>query len=95
MFVDKHGADTWKDQFAWTRQYTKPGTDLYYNDFAQFDERWIGVLEEFIATGADGKATVRGFYGDYDITVNANGKTKTVMAAYHKGYNNILEITVE
>ena len=216
MFVDKHGVDTWKDQFAWTRQYTKPGTDLYYNDFAQFDERWIGVLEEFIATGADfdgigfqshydgnlygipkiidlydsmekygdkklkvteyscsiadtalqanytrdvliasfaeddmtgflywgfydganfaayspfydkdwnlkpagqqfvdlvynkwwtrdakattgadGKATVRGFYGDYDITVNANGKTKTVMAAYHKGYDNVLEITVE
>jgi len=216
MFVDKHGVDTWKDQFAWARQYTKPGTDLYYNDFAQFDNRWIGVLEEFMATGADfdgigfqshydgnlpeipgliakyeamenygdkklkvteyscsiadqalqanftrdaliasfaeddmtgflywgfydganfaeyspfydkdwnlklagvqyvdlvynkwwtrdakattgadGKATVRGFYGDYDITVNANGKTKTVMAAYHKGYDNVLEITVE
>ncbi len=216
MFVEKHGVDTWKDQFAWTRQYSKPGTDLYYNDFAQFDDRWIGVLEEFIATGADfdgigfqshydgnlpeipaliakyelmenygdkklkvteyscsiadtalqgnftrdaliasfaeddmtgfiywgfydganfaayspfydrnwnlkpsgeqfidlvynkwwtrdakattdanGKATVRGFYGDYDITVNANGKTKTVMAAYHKGYDNVLEITVE
>ena len=211
-----YGLETWKDQFAWARKYTKPGTDLYYNDYAQMYDQWIPVLEEFLAVGADfdgigfqshydsvlydptrviakyelmetygdkklkvteyscsipdlalqanytrdiliasfaeddmtgflywgmwdganfaayspffdtewnikpageqyidlvynkwwtkdakattdaqGKATIRGFYGDYDITVNANGKTKTVMAAYHKGYENVLEITVE
>ena len=43
----------------------------------------------------DGKATIRGFYGDYDVTVTANGQTKTVMAAFHKGYDNILEITLD
>ena len=44
---------------------------------------------------SEGKATVRGFYGDYDVTVTANGKTTTQMVAFHKGYDNIIEITVE
>ena len=61
--------------------------DLVYNKWWTKDAKAV--------TDAQGKATVRGFYGDYDITVNANGKTKTVMAAYHKGYDNVLEITIE
>ncbi len=61
--------------------------DLIYNKWWTKDAK--------ATTGADGKATVRGFYGDYDVTVTANGKTKTVMAAYHKGYNNTLEIVME
>ena len=69
----------------------KPGgvvyQDLVYNKWWTRDAK--------ATTNAEGKATVRGFYGDYDVTVNANGKTKTVMAAYHKGYDNVLEITVE
>ncbi len=47
------------------------------------------------ATYASGKATVRGYYGDYDVTVAANGQTKTAMVAYHKGYDNVLEITLD
>ena len=61
--------------------------DLVYNKWWTKDAKAV--------TDAQGKATVRGFYGDYDITVNANEKTKTVMAAYHKGYDNVLEITIE
>ncbi len=61
--------------------------DLVYNKWWTRDAK--------ATTDAEGKATVRGFYGDYDVTVTANGKTKTVMAAYHKGYDNVLEITVE
>ena len=46
-------------------------------------------------TNEDGAATVRGFYGNYDVTVTHNGKTKTVMAAFHKGYDNVLEFVIE
>ncbi len=61
--------------------------DLVYNKWWTKDAK--------ATTDAEGKATVRGFYGDYDVTVNANGKTKTVSCAYHKGYDNVLEIVVE
>ncbi len=40
-------------------------------------------------------ATVRGFYGDYDVTVNANGVTETNSFAFHKGYDNIAEIILD
>ncbi|MBE7047613.1 MAG: hypothetical protein E7396_09455 [Ruminococcaceae bacterium] len=216
LFADVFGYDTWKDQFEWARKYSKPGTDLYYNDYAQFENRWFDILKEFINTGADfdgvgfqshydenlpkieeiierynmleqygdkklkvteyscsipdiyvqanftrdvliasfaeddmtgfiywgfwdgsnfapyspfydknwnlkpageqfvdlvynkwwtrdakattdaeGKATVRGFYGDYDITVKAGDKTKTEMVAFHKGYDNELVVVIE
>ena len=61
--------------------------DLIYNKFWTRDAR--------ATTGADGMASIRGFYGDYDVTVNANGKTKTVSCAYHKGYDNVLEIVID
>ena len=61
--------------------------DLVYNKWWTRDAK--------ATTGADGKATVRGFYGDYDVTVTHNGVTKTVEAAYHKGYNNTLEIVLD
>lgn len=47
-------------------------------------------------TDSDGKGSVRGFYGDYDVTVKVNGQeVKTVMAAFHKGYENELTITLD
>ncbi|MBE7047013.1 MAG: hypothetical protein E7396_06310 [Ruminococcaceae bacterium] len=61
--------------------------DLVYNKWWTRDAK--------ATTDAEGKATVRGFYGDYDVTVTANGKTQTVSCAYHKGYDNVLEIVVE
>ncbi len=61
--------------------------DLVYNKWWTKDAK--------ATTNAEGKATVRGFYGDYDITVTHNGKTVTDMVAFHKGYENILEITID
>ncbi len=61
--------------------------DLVYNKWWTKDAK--------AKTDADGKATIRGFYGDYDVTVNVNGKTYTEMVAFHKGYDNILEITIK
>ena len=60
--------------------------DMVYNKWWTKDAK--------ATTGADGKATVRGYYGDYDVTVTANGKTTTQMVAFHKGYDNVLEIVL-
>jgi len=61
--------------------------DLIYNKWWTKDAK--------AKTDANGIATIRGFYGDYDVTVTANGKTVTEMVAFHKGYNNTLEIVIE
>ncbi len=61
--------------------------DLVYNKWWTKDAK--------AKTSADGSATIRGFYGDYDVTVTANGKTVTEMVAFHKGYDNILEIVIK
>jgi len=68
----------------------KPGgkayQDLLYNKW------WTN---EAGSTNANGEFGLRGFYGDYDVTVEANGQSKTVMVAFHKGYDNVLEITMD
>ncbi|MBE7047267.1 MAG: hypothetical protein E7396_07610 [Ruminococcaceae bacterium] len=61
--------------------------DLVYNKWWTKDAK--------ATTDAEGKASVRGYYGDYDVTVEVNGKTATKTVAFHKGYDNELEITVE
>ena len=61
--------------------------DLVYNKWWTRDAK--------ANTNAEGKAVINGFYGDYDVTVSANGKTVTKMVAFHKGYENILEFVVE
>ena len=69
---------------------TKSGeqiVDLYYNKCFTHDAK--------AKTDAKGEGSIRGFYGNYDVTVSHNGKTKTVMAAFHKGYENVLEITLD
>ena len=61
--------------------------DLVYNKWWTKDAK--------ATTNAEGKATVRGYYGDYDVTVTYKGETKTLQAAFHKGYNNVMEITLD
>lgn len=66
-------------------------------------EQWIDLVynkwwtrNETTVTDAKGEGAVRGFYGDYDITVKVNGQiVKTDMAAFHKGYENVLTITLD
>lgn len=77
----------------YTRQFQeKPGVaifkDLLYN-------KWWTKGATAI-TDAGGMGTINGYYGDYDITVTVNGKqVKTQMAAFHKGYENVLTITLD
>ena len=61
--------------------------DLFYNKCFTHDAK--------VKTDANGEGAINGFYGNYDVTVTHNGKTKTVMAAFHKGYENVLEITLD
>ncbi len=66
----------------------KVWADLFYN-------KWW-TKDEVTVTDAEGKGQIRGYYGDYDLTVSVNGKVvKTLMAAYHRGYENELTITLD
>lgn len=63
-------------------------TDLFYN-------KWW-TRNATTVTDAEGRGQVRGFYGDYDVTVSIGGQeVKAVMAAFHKGYENELTITLD
>ncbi len=73
---------------AWNK---KPGAEVYED--LVYNKWWTRNAKA--TTDASGLAFVKGFYGDYDVTVSANGKTKTVSCAYHKGYDNCLEIILD
>jgi GH35 family endo-1,4-beta-xylanase len=64
------------------RQYI----DLVYN-------KWR--TRESGTTGADGSWSVRGYYGDYDITVSVGGVTQTVEAHCYRGRDNTVTVTLE
>ena len=59
----------------------------YYAIRDLFKKQWHTCFKG--KTDGDGKAEFRGFYGEYDITVNFNGKTYTAKAGLHKGKNKI------
>jgi GH35 family endo-1,4-beta-xylanase len=60
--------------------------DLVYN-------KWRTRLRG--TTGADGSFLARAYYGDYDVSVNTGGKTKTVEAHWYKGQNNTTVIVLD
>ncbi len=61
--------------------------DLIYNKWWTRDAKAV--------TDKDGIATVRGFYGDYDVTVKVGDKEVKTCVAFGQGYENTLYITVE
>ncbi len=65
----------WLPQGAMIRQdwTTKPNYDVW-NQLV-YKDWWTDVQG---ATGADGVFRVRGFQGDYDVAITANGQTRTV-----------------
>ena len=50
--------------------------------------------DETLATDCGGKASARGFYGDYDVTVTKDGKAVTRRIALRKGEENSFHITL-
>ena len=61
--------------------------DLVYNKWWTRDAK--------ASTDVEGKATINGFYGDYDVTVKVGDKVKTEMVAFHKGYDNVMEVIMD
>ena len=77
----------------WDGQPTQHLSVIYANDWRLlpsgqvykdlvFKKWWT---DEKGKTGAEGKFTTRGFYGDYEITAIAGGKTGKVTANFQKG----------
>lgn len=84
----KAGAAPLYDKRFNPKKGLKQWQDLVYN-------KWW-TRDAHTTTDTEGKGQVRGFYGDYDVTVTVGGKeVKTVSAAYHRNYENELVITLD
>ena len=57
-----------------------------------FSEKWHTVSR--IATDINGKAEFRGFYGDYELTIKANGKEIKKDISLLPAKNNINQIII-
>ena len=60
--------------------------DLVYN-------KWW-TKDEIAYTNENGEATLRGFYGNYDVSVSHNGDEKTVEAVFFDDTENTVEVTI-
>ena len=82
----------WGEHYMYDENWNiKPGgviwQDLIYNKW------WT---RESLKSDENGKVSLRGFYGDYDVTVTtADGKTKTVSIPLHKGEESNFIIVID
>jgi GH35 family endo-1,4-beta-xylanase len=60
--------------------------DLVYN-------KWRTRLKG--TTDADGAFRARAYFGDYDVSISAGGKTKTIEARWYKGQNNTTVVVLD
>jgi len=51
--------------------------------------------DEIAYTNDNGEATLRGYYGNYDVTVSTDCEEKTVEAVFFNNTDNTLEVTVK
>lgn len=85
----------WKTYQAplFDKDFTRKPAWYQWNDLL-YNKWW--TRNAHTSTDKDGRGSVRGFYGDYDVTVSVGGKeVKTTMAAFHRGYENELTITLD
>lgn len=76
----------------WQKMHWRPDAALFRADWSikPVGTAWIDLVKKKwwttadLNTSADGTAAVRGFHGDYSITVTANGRTQTVNATLPK-----------
>jgi GH35 family endo-1,4-beta-xylanase len=88
------GIMTW---CLWESAAWKPAAAFYTADWKKkrIAQAWEHMVEkewhteQTIRTNEDGFATVRGFLGDYEITVTCNGKRKTVFQSLNKGSDHV------
>ena len=65
---------------------------IYHTLYKLIHETWH--TSETVRTDAQGAATVRAFYGDYRVTVTANGKTVTQTVHFDRNTNSTIHISV-
>ena len=81
----------------WDGRHWKKNSPLYNEDWSEkkglkvyrdlvFNQWWTN---EQITTSSQGDAQIRGFLGEYDITVTANGKTQTVKTSLNTSGNKL------
>lgn len=76
----------------WENSHWRPSGAYFRSDWSvkPAGQVWLDLVtktwrtDETLATGADGAAHMRGFLGDYEITVTHGGKTKTLSASLPK-----------
>jgi endo-1,4-beta-xylanase len=76
----------------WAKRHWRPAGALYADDWSvrPIGQAWLDLMSRWktdVTATADpqGTARVRGFYGVYDVTVSAGGKSKTVTVALSRG----------
>jgi len=76
----------------WAKRHWRPAGALYADDWSvrPIGQAWLDLMSQWktdVTATADqqGTARVRGFYGVYDVTVSAGGKSKTVTIALSRG----------
>ena len=77
----------------WENHHWRPKAALWRADWSlkPVGQAWIDLVygqwstDAAGETGPDGRFAARGFYGDYDVTVTAGGKSKTVSASMPSG----------
>ena len=82
----------------WQGRHWRPEAGIFDEDWSPRPAAkvWIDLTQKQWSTDltsvADdrGKTTVRGFYGEYDITVSSAGKTKTVPAEIVPGGSRLI-----
>ena len=83
------------------------GENVYYGGLMRFDltkKKAFHVIDELfnkkwrtqtsVTTGKDGKATFRGFYGDYELQMEIDGKTVTKQISLLPTKNNVYTVTL-
>ncbi len=73
------------------RDYTLKPSGLAFEDMV-YNKWWT---RETGSTDAAGNYATRGYFGDYEVTVTANGKTKTVDARFFKDSDKTLTIVMD
>jgi endo-1,4-beta-xylanase len=72
----------------WEKRHWRPQSALFANDWAirPAGKVWIDLVhhqwktDEQVATDTTGSGVIRGFCGDYEVTVTTHSKSKTVVA---------------
>lgn len=82
------GKPTKHESVVYANDWTLRPSGKVYEDLV-LKQWWTKVAGK---TDAAGQLATRGFLGDYEITVTANGRTQTVKTAIKAGQPNVLEV---